>query len=100
MYRMVRTGTSRAAGRCAGSGNVARAEALRRRVRSSVDSGETIRADRDRDGPGVTDHVVDASVVVKWLVTEEFSDEAARLLNGGSTLVAPELVFAEAANAL
>lgn len=29
-----------------------------------------------------------------------FSDEAARLLNGGSTLVAPELVFAEAANTL
>lgn len=28
-----------------------RAEALRRRMRSSVDSGETIRADRDRDGP-------------------------------------------------
>ena len=27
-----------------------RAEALRRRMRSSVDSGETIRADRDRDG--------------------------------------------------
>ena len=48
----------------------------------------------------MTGHVVDASVVVKWLVTEEFSDEAARLLNGGSTLVAPELVFAEAANAL
>lgn len=29
----------------------ARAEALRRRMRSSVDSGETVRADRDRDGP-------------------------------------------------
>ena len=28
----------------------ARAEALRRRLRSSVDSVETIRADRDRDG--------------------------------------------------
>ena len=27
-----------------------RAEALRRRLRSSVDSSETIRADRDRDG--------------------------------------------------
>ena len=48
----------------------------------------------------MTGHVVDASVVVKWLVTEKFSDEAARLLKGGSTLVAPELVFAEAANAL
>lgn len=29
----------------------ARAEVLRRRMRSSVDSGETVRADRDRDGP-------------------------------------------------
>ncbi len=48
----------------------------------------------------MTGHVVDASVVVKWLVTEEFSDEAARLLEGGSTLAAPELVFAEVANAL
>ncbi len=48
----------------------------------------------------MTGHVVDASVVVKWLVTEKFSDEAARLLTGGSTPAAPELVFAEAANAL
>ena len=45
-------------------------------------------------------HVVDASVVVKWLVTEQFSDEADSLLEDGSTLVAPELVFAEATNAL
>lgn len=29
----------------------ARAAELRRRLRSSVDSSETIRADRDRDGP-------------------------------------------------
>ena len=28
----------------------ARAETLRRRLRSSIDSAETIRADRDRDG--------------------------------------------------
>ena len=48
----------------------------------------------------MTGHVVDASVVVKWLVTEEFSEDAARLLNSGSAPVAPELVFAEAANAL
>ena len=48
----------------------------------------------------MTGHVVDASVVVKWLVTEEFSEDAARPLDSGSTLVAPELVFAEAANAL
>jgi len=48
----------------------------------------------------VTGYVVDASVVVKWLVGEEHSDRAADLLNRGSTLVAPTLVFAEAANAL
>ncbi|MDE0060553.1 MAG: type II toxin-antitoxin system VapC family toxin [Defluviicoccus sp.] len=45
-------------------------------------------------------YVVDASVVVKWLVDEVHSTEAAELLNGGSTFVAPALVFAEAANAL
>ena len=45
-------------------------------------------------------YVVDASVVVKWLVDEDHSEEAAGLLNGGSTFVAPALVFAEAANAL
>ena len=28
----------------------------------------------------MTGHVVDASVVVKWLVTEKFSDEAANAL--------------------
>ena len=48
----------------------------------------------------MTGYVVDASVVVKWLVREAFSDEAARLLDAGSTFVAPALVFAEAANAL
>ena len=41
----------------------------------------------------MTGYVVDASVVVKWLVTEELSDEAASLLDRGSTLVAPELVL-------
>ena len=44
--------------------------------------------------------VVDASVVVKWLVNENFSEEAAALLDDGSTCVAPALVFAEVANAL
>ncbi len=37
---------------------------------------------------------------VKWLVDEDHSDEAAGLLNDGSTFAAPVLVFAEAANAL
>ena len=45
-------------------------------------------------------YVVDASVLVKWLVDEEFSAEAATLLDRGFTLVAPGLVFAEATNAL
>lgn len=48
----------------------------------------------------MTGCVVDASVVVKWLVAEELSDEAASLLQWESTLVAPELVFAEVTNAL
>ena len=45
-------------------------------------------------------YVVDASVLVKWLVEEEFSTEAATLLGGGFSLVAPALIFAEATNAL
>ena len=48
----------------------------------------------------MTGYVVDASVVVKWLVTEEWSDESSRLLDAGLSLIAPELVFAEASNAL
>jgi len=48
----------------------------------------------------VNGYVVDASVVVKWLVDEDYSHEAAGLLDAGSTFVAPALVFAEAANAL
>lgn len=48
----------------------------------------------------MTGYVVDASVAVKWLVTEAYSDEAAELLNGQLALVAPELLFAEVTNAL
>ena len=48
----------------------------------------------------MTGYVVDASVAVKWLVTETFSDNAVRLLNAEVTLIAPELLFAEAGNAL
>ena len=48
----------------------------------------------------MTGYVVDASVVVKWLVPEELSDEAVGLLHRGSVLVAPELLFAEVSNAL
>ena len=48
----------------------------------------------------MTGWVVDASIVVKWLVTEKWSEESSRLLDGGATLIAPALVFAEASNAL
>ena len=45
-------------------------------------------------------YAVDASVAVKWLVAESLSDEASSLLDAGLTLLAPALLFAEAANAL
>ncbi len=45
-------------------------------------------------------YVVDASVAVKWLVAEPFSEEAAVLLDSGATLVAPDLLFAEATSGL
>lgn len=48
----------------------------------------------------MTGYVVDASVAVKWLVTESGTEKAVRLLDKEFTLVAPELLFAEAANAL
>ena len=48
----------------------------------------------------MTGYVVDASVAVKWLVEEDHSDEATSLIDSGSRLVAPALLFAEATNAL
>jgi predicted nucleic acid-binding protein len=48
----------------------------------------------------MTGYVVDASVAVKWLVSEAFSEEAASLLDNPMTLIAPELLFAEVTNAL
>ena len=42
--------------------------------------------------------VVDASVAVKWVVEEEFSDAARRL--AGATLYAPDLLYIECANIL
>jgi predicted nucleic acid-binding protein len=48
----------------------------------------------------MTGYVVDASVAVKWLVKETFSDQAAWLLDRKLTLIAPELLSAEATNAL
>ena len=48
----------------------------------------------------MTGYVVDASVAVKWLVSEQLSSNAESLLDANLTLVAPELLFAEASNAL
>ena len=45
-------------------------------------------------------YVVDVRLAVKWLVSEAFSEAAARLLDGKTTLIAPELIFVETANAL
>ena len=44
--------------------------------------------------------VVDASVAVKWLVEEEHSDAADRLLGGNHELFAPRLMASEVGNAL
>lgn len=48
----------------------------------------------------MTLYVVDPSVAVEWLVSEPLSDRAALLRNPGISLLAPALLFAEAANAL
>ena len=45
-------------------------------------------------------YVVDASVGVKWLVTEPLSAESATLLDSDTTLLVPDLFFAEATSAL
>ena len=42
--------------------------------------------------------VIDASIAVKWVVTEVDSDKAELLL--GRSLIAPDLMFAECANVL
>ena len=44
--------------------------------------------------------VIDASVAVKWLVEEDGSDAANRLLNGNKDLYAPRPMASEVANAL
>ena len=44
--------------------------------------------------------VVDASVAVKWLVREEFSDIAEQILNGQHELHAPRLMASEVSNSL
>lgn len=44
--------------------------------------------------------VVDASVAVKWVVPENLSESADRLLGSEDPLMAPDLLMIEAANAL
>jgi len=44
--------------------------------------------------------VIDASVVVKWFVEEDLADEAASLLRRPPPLHAPDLIVAEATNAV
>jgi predicted nucleic acid-binding protein len=48
----------------------------------------------------LTHFVVDASVALKWLVPEEHSESAARLLTEGLELWAPDLVWPELGNIL
>jgi predicted nucleic acid-binding protein len=48
----------------------------------------------------MTCYVVDASIVVKWFVPEVYSEAAIRFLNGNDELIAPDLIFTEAGNAL
>ncbi|PPQ44049.1 type II toxin-antitoxin system VapC family toxin [Rhodopseudomonas palustris] len=45
-------------------------------------------------------YLVDASVAVKWLVTEEDSERAHALLDSDADLLAPQFVFDEVANVL
>ena len=44
--------------------------------------------------------IVDASVAIQWFVPEIHADAARRLLREGMTLLAPDLIWAEVANAL
>ena len=47
----------------------------------------------------MTGFVVDASVLIKWVMQEEGSDAAIRLI-AGPTLSAPDLLMSECANIL
>lgn len=48
----------------------------------------------------MTHFVVDASVVIKWVVEEEGSDSALTLLSADHALCAPDLIMCECANIL
>lgn len=51
-------------------------------------------------GADPTPVVLDASVVVRWLVPEPGSERAAQLLEGSAPLLAPRLMLTECAGAL
>ena len=44
--------------------------------------------------------VVDASIVVKWVIPEALSDKADRVRDGDDDVLAPDLLLVEVANAL
>lgn len=44
--------------------------------------------------------VIDASVAVKWFLPEPHAHAARRVLHGGRTLLAPDLIWAEVGNVL
>jgi hypothetical protein len=48
----------------------------------------------------VSDLIIDASVAVKWFVSEEASDKADEVSASNHTLLAPRLIVIEVANAL
>lgn len=48
----------------------------------------------------MTQFVVDASVVVKWFLLEDYTESARSLLDEGFTLYAPDLVRAEVGNVM
>jgi predicted nucleic acid-binding protein len=48
----------------------------------------------------VSDLVIDASVAVKWFVSEDASDKADEVSASDHTLLAPRLIMTEVANAL
>lgn len=48
----------------------------------------------------MTQYVVDASVVIKWFVPENYSEYADRLLNNSYNLLVPDLLIAEVCNIL
>lgn len=45
-------------------------------------------------------YVVDASVAAKWLLPEDHTEQAERLLAADATLFAPDLLYAEVGNVL